>query len=231
VGTPEDWQRIECELGFKDFDARRRDRLWRELASIFRLYFDPTQPPDVRPGNYRRALEALERHAVRLFVDLSPSGRLEGSVDGTFAGIISDRPPVCEPDDVPTDGLNELDRWALAYLSLEIRPSAKRRALLAALAELIAAAGKAKNALPEDAGGQARNWRIQGAIYELAELYAELSGKKPGLSRYPPGPRRGQPTGPFFRFVKACFDTFAPARTETVETSEPRSDEKSDMIR
>ncbi len=126
LGTPEDWQRIEEALGFKDFDPLRRERLWGALTSIFKLYFAPDDPPDVRPGNYRRALETLNRHAVRLFVDLSPSGELVGSGDGTFTGILQHR-LVCEPDDVPPDGLKELDRWALAYLSLEILPFAVAR--------------------------------------------------------------------------------------------------------
>src|SRR5262249_47513771 len=32
VGTPEDWERVEKALGFKDFDPRRRERLWRDIA-------------------------------------------------------------------------------------------------------------------------------------------------------------------------------------------------------
>ena len=76
VGSPEDWNRIERALGFDDFDPRRRERLWRWIDLIFSLYLRNEDIPDVRPANTLRALAALKRHAVRLFLDLSPSGRL-----------------------------------------------------------------------------------------------------------------------------------------------------------
>jgi hypothetical protein len=35
LGTPEDWKRIEEELGFEGFDPRRREHLWCDIAEIF----------------------------------------------------------------------------------------------------------------------------------------------------------------------------------------------------
>jgi hypothetical protein len=54
----------------------------------------------------KESLQALRRHAVRLFVDLSPSGVLIGSGDGTIEGIFQHR-PVCDPEEAPPDGLRE----------------------------------------------------------------------------------------------------------------------------
>lgn len=209
VGTPEDWAQIEQALGLKGFDAWRRERLWRQIRSIFNLYLSPGDPPDVRPSNYGRALEALRRHAVRLFVDLSPSGRLEGSGDSA-----SDDRTICDdPDNLPADGLGDLDLWALAYLSRAILPTAKRRALLDGLVELIEAADESREALPRDKGGRPSDWRLQAVIHLLARLYAQWAGKKPGISR---DPMTAQPSGPFFRFVKTCLRTFTsePARCD-----------------
>jgi hypothetical protein len=75
IGSPEDWGRIERALGFKDFDLRRRERLWRWIRLIFNIYLSNDDIPDVRSANTRRALTALKRHALRLFV---PGGCAEG---------------------------------------------------------------------------------------------------------------------------------------------------------
>jgi hypothetical protein len=219
VGTAEDWRLIEEALGFKDFDPGRRERLWWDLAMIFRQYPRAADaPPEVRPANCHHALDALRRHAVRLFADLSPSGLLFPPPGGPVR--LSRGIEICDPETLPADGLSELDLWALAYLSREILPGDKRQALLAALAELIAEVDQMKEELPSDKGGRGRDNRIQGLIYELAQLYRELSGRKPGLSRYPPThPNRGQPTGPFFRFVKLCLHTFWAEGADLVQAS------------
>jgi hypothetical protein len=148
LGTPEDWKRIEEELEFEGFDPRRREHLWRDIAEIFNacLADERMGVPDVRPANYRHALQTLRRHAVRLFVDLSPSGDLIGSGDGTIEGVLQHL-PVCDPEDAPPDGLNELDQGAMVFLSLDILPSDKHRALLEGLAELIAAVDQRSKAL------------------------------------------------------------------------------------
>jgi len=208
VGSPEDWDRIESALGFDDFDPQRRERLWRRIDLIFHLYFRNEDIPDVRPANSRRALLALKRHAVRLFVDLSPSGRL--GRDSIFR-----EQPILDPEAAPADPeLSELDLWALAFLSVGILPDTKRKALLEGLAELMSAVDEAAEGLPEDRGGRGRDWRIQGAIKELARMYAELSGREPGISR---DPMTAKPGGPFFRFVKACLQAFAPKRSKRDE--------------
>lgn len=221
VGTAEDWRLIEEALGFKDFDPRRRERLWWDLSMIFRQYpHAEDAPPEVRSSNYRHALDALRRHAVRLFADLSPSGYLFPPPDGPrirqSRGI-----EICDPETLPAEeGVSDLDLWALAYLSGKILSGDKQQVLLAGLAELIAEVDKKKRALPEDKGGRGRDYRLQGLIYELAQLYRELSGRKPGLSRYPPThPKRGQPTGPFFRFIKLCLHTFSPEDADLVGAS------------
>jgi hypothetical protein len=201
IGSPEDWDRIEKALGFKDFDPRRREHLWRSLDLIDLLYFRHDDIPDVRPANTLRALAALKRHAVRLFVDLAPSGRLGRD------SFLREQ-PILDAEAAPADPeLNELDLWALAFLSVEIVSPGTRKALLEGLAELMSAVDQAAEGLPKDKGGRGTDWRTKGAIRELARLYTEMSGKTPGLSR---SPERAKPGGPFFRFVKVCLQTYAP---------------------
>jgi hypothetical protein len=96
IGSPEDWNRIERALGFKDFDAQRRERLWRSIDLIDLLYFRHDDIPDVRPANILRALAALKRHAVRLFVDLAPSGRLGRD------SFLREQ-PILDPEAAPAD--------------------------------------------------------------------------------------------------------------------------------
>lgn len=217
VGTAEDWRLIEKELGLRDFDPSRRERLWWDLDRVFgRVEY---APPEVRPANYHHALDALRRHTVRLFADLSPSGYLFPPPDGPRIRL-SRRIEICDPDTLPAEGLNELDLWALAYISREILPD-KRQALLAGLAELIAETDKMREGLPSDKGGRGRDNPTQVLIYELAQVYREWSGKKPGLSRYPPThSKSGEPTGPFFRFVKLCFRTFRAEVADLVKVSD-----------
>jgi hypothetical protein len=219
VGTAEDWRLIEEALGLKDFDPGRRERLWWDLSMIFRQYPRAEDaPPEVRPSNYRHALDALRRHTVRLFADLSPSGYLFPPPGGPVR--LSRGREIYDPETLPAEGLSDLDLWALAYLSRQILSYNKQQALLAGLAELIAEVDKLKEGLPSDKGGRGRDNRIQGLIYELAQLYRELSGRKPGLSRYPPThPKGGQPGGPFFRFVKLCLHTFQPEEADLAEAS------------
>jgi hypothetical protein len=208
VGSPEDWDRIEKALGFDDFDPRRREDLWRRIDLIFHLYFQHEDIPDVRPANTRRALAALRRHAIRLFVDLSPSGRLGRD------SFLREQPTV-DPDDAPKDReLDELDEWALVFLSGLILPDAKRKELLERIAELISAVDQAAKSVPEDPGGRGRDWRTHGLIKELSRMYAEVTGRKLGISRTP---LDAEPGGPFFRFVKACIQTYAPDRMKTDE--------------
>jgi hypothetical protein len=208
VGSPEDWKRIERALGFKDFDPLRRERIWRWLDLIDLLYFRHDDIPDVRPANTQRALAAVKRHAVRLFVDLSPSGRLGRD------SFLREQ-PILDPEDAPADReLDELDGWALAFLSIEILPRDKRLSLLEGLAELISAADSMIAEVPNDKGGRAKDWRIKGAIHELGRLYKEMSGKEPGISR---DPVTREPGGPFFRFVKACLQTYSPERVKSDE--------------
>jgi hypothetical protein len=215
LGTPEDWERIERALGFEDFDPRRRERLWRDLAVIFNVSLSDERMgvPNVRAANYRRALQVLRRHAVRLFVDLSPSGDLGGSVEGTIDGVLHRR-PVCDPEDAPTDGLNELDQGALVLLSLEILPHDKLQALLEGLAELIAAVDRGSEALPRDRGGQHGDQALHAVIFHLARFYNDKSRRKPGVSRHWD---TGQPSGPFFRFVQDCLQIFEPNRARSDE--------------
>jgi hypothetical protein len=208
VGSPEDWSRIEKALGFSDFDPRRRERLWRWIDLIFCIYLRNEDIPDVRPANTLCALAALRRHAIRLFVDLSPSGRIGRD------SFLREQ-PIVDPDSAPKDRkLKELDEWAMAFLSIEILSDAKRKALLEGLAELISEVDKAFEGGAKDKGGRPRDWRIQGLIKELARLYAEVSGREPGISRTP---LRSKPGGPFFRFIKACLQTYAPHRVKDEE--------------
>jgi hypothetical protein len=124
IGSPEEWNRIEKALGFDDFDARRREDLWRRIELIFHLYLRDEDIPDVRPANTLRALAALKRHAVRLFLDVSPSGRLGRD------SFLREQ-PIVDPEDAPADReLDELDGWALAFLSTVILPDDKRKELL-----------------------------------------------------------------------------------------------------
>jgi hypothetical protein len=216
VGTAEDWRLIEEALGFKDLDLRRRERLWWDLDRIFRRA--EYVPPEVRPANFHHALDAFRRHTVRLFADLSPSGQLFPPPGGPVR--LSRGRQICNPDALPAEGLSDLDLWALAYLSREILPGDKQKALLAGLAELIAEIDKMKEGLPSDKGGRGRDNRTQALIYELAQVYREWSGREPKRSTYPPTHRKyGQPSGPFFRFVKLCLHTFRAERAYVVEGS------------
>jgi hypothetical protein len=205
VGSPEDWSRIESALGFSDFDPRRRERLSRDIGLIFHLYLRNDDIPEVRPANTRRALAALKRHALRLFVDLSPGGYLGRD------SFLREQPFV-DPEDAPKDkGMRELDEGAMVDLALVILPRARRKELLEGIAELITAVDQAAKTVPKDKGGPGTDWRMQGLIKELAWLYAEESERKPGISRTP---LRAEPGGPFFRFIKACLQTYAPDRVK-----------------
>jgi len=156
----------------------------------------------------RRALAALKRHATRLFVDLSPSGRLLR--DSVFR-----EQPFLNPDDAPKDKeLDEGAEGAMVDLSLVILPDERRKQLLAGIAELITAVDEASQMVPKDKGGRGSDWRMKGLIKELSRLYAEVSGNEPGISR---DPLTTKPGGPFFRFVKACLQTYAPHRLNTDE--------------
>ena len=208
LGSPEDWDRIEKALGFDDFDPRRREDLCRRIDLISHLYFWHEDIPDVRPANMRRALAALKRHAIRLFVDLSPSGRL--GRDSIFR-----EQPIVDPDEAPKDcELDELDEWAMLSASMVILPDAKRKQLLEGIAELITAVDHAAQTIPADKGGRGRDWRLQGFIRELARMYTEVAGRTPGVSRTP---LDAEPGGPFFRFVKTCLQMYAPHRVKDDE--------------
>lgn len=209
VGSPEDWDRIEKALGFSDFDPRRRERLARDIGLIFSIYLRNDEIPDVRPANTRRALAALKRHALRLFVDLSPGGYLGRD------SFLREQQPFVDPEDAPKDReLSELDEGAMVELALVILPRERKTELLEGIAELITAVDEAAQTVANDKGGRGRDWRIQGLIKGLARLYAEVSPRKPGISRTP---TRGEPGGPFFRFVKACIQTYAPHRTKKTD--------------
>src|SRR5262245_24984459 len=71
MGTPQDWACIEAELGLKDVDSQRRERLWHELKSPFRVYLPHYQEPDLRTANLVRALNYLKKNAQRLRDDIS----------------------------------------------------------------------------------------------------------------------------------------------------------------
>jgi hypothetical protein len=58
--------------------------------------------------------------------------------------------------------------------------------------------------LGENNGGRPRNWGRVIAIQELARMYHEHTGRKPGRSH-----NGGKPGGPFFRFVAAFWRIFA----------------------
>jgi hypothetical protein len=211
VGSAEDWNRIEKELGFSNFDPRRREWLSRWIDLLFSIYLRDADIRDVRPADMRRALAALKRHATRLFVDLSPSGRL---LQDSFLR----EQPFLNPNDAPKDKqLDEGAEGAMVDLSLLILPSAKRKQLLKRIAELITAVDKESQKVPKDRGGRGSDWRMKGFVKELSRLYAEVSGRKPGVSKTPLGARPG---GPFFRFVKACLQIYAPHRLKDDENDE-----------
>lgn len=175
--------------------------------------------PALKSPSCARCVAAPRGSAVR---GPAPSGQLFPPPDGPRIRL-SRGIEICDPETLPAEGLNKLDLWALAYLSREILPYDKRKVLLAGLAELIAEVDQMKR-LPSDKGGRGRDNRIQALIYELAQLYRELSGRKPGLSRYPPThPKCGQPSGPFFRFVKLCLRTFWTEGADLVEASVSRT--------
>jgi hypothetical protein len=190
VGIPEGWARVEEALGFKDLDPQRRERLGLSIRQIFREYFDPDEPPDLRRADFTDALDNLKEHAQRLRRLLSPPDDLFDEFGGAL-------------------GFDEAMQWAEAGLlaRLQILPDANRETLREALAELIAAVDTARSQLGSEKGGNPKDWRLRGAIGELAGVYFDNTGKRPGVSR-----TNGVPGGPFLRFVKAAFDVFLPWR-------------------
>ena len=51
---PEDWACIAQSLGLGDLRPEQRDALWRRFRSIFRVYLNPNELPDLRRTNYTR---------------------------------------------------------------------------------------------------------------------------------------------------------------------------------
>jgi hypothetical protein len=202
-GAPEDWERIEEALGYKDADPELRERFYRDLLLISHLCFGPgARMPEVRAGHVSSALAVLRGHAAALQAYLWHGGRPR-KVE-RFEDLLE---PPADPPEPPDDGLGELDRWAMFYIGSELLPAEKQQTLLDGLAELIAAVDAAKKALPEDRGGRPRNRQLHSMIYELAEYYARHTGRKAGLSR---DPTTGKPSGPFFRFVSTVLRVFVP---------------------
>jgi hypothetical protein len=204
IGALEDWERIEEALGHEGTDLKRRERLCRDLRSIYSLYFGDLALPKVRASNVDSALTVLRVHAAALQAYLWRGRTSEVKSPEDLL-----KPPETPPPDPPDDGLDEFERWAMFYIGSEILPAEKHYALLDGLEELIAAVDAAKKALPEDKGGRPRNHQLQGMIYGLAKYYAQETlkkRKKAGLSR----DRTGNPSGPFFRFVCTALRVFVP---------------------
>jgi hypothetical protein len=208
IGSPEDWDRIEEAIGYKDPDPERRERLYGDLLLISQLYYGPAgRMPEVRAGNVSSALAVLRGHAAALQAYLWYGGR-PGKVE-----CFEDLPKsVDEPPDPPDDGLGDLDRWAMFYIGSEILPREKQQALLDGLAELIVAVDAATNALPEDRGGRPRNRQLHSMIYHLAKFYAQHTGRTVGLSR---DATTRKPSGPFFRFASTVLRVFVPDQVKS----------------
>jgi hypothetical protein len=160
---------------------------WKQIKR--ELGFDDFEPASIwgtEPSDIVRALETIKRDAVRLFFHLQPIGVMTSAADALTPFR-------------PTDNAN-----ALYYVSHRIVP--ERDEFLARLAQLMIAADKAQAALPKlptTKRGRPSDMRVRGAIFEMAILYKDSTGKKPGISRNPDG----KPSGPFFGIVKAYFQT------------------------
>jgi len=225
LGTSEDWACIADSLGLIDLRPEQRDALWRRLRNIFRVYFEPNQPPDLRWANYTRALDRLKKDAERLRADMWPpydeddeykakkaeiygaevsgeldEGRLYERLDALERARVERwRPP-------PFRDFN--DNEALYMVADKLLGEDKHNELRAILDQLIADADAARRRLGDDKGGKLRDWRLELAIHALAWVYYDHTRKAPGVSRN----ERGVPGGPFLRFVKAVFQVFAPPR-------------------
>lgn len=209
IGTPDDWDRLERELGFTDHDPVHRNQLSRELRLIWQLYLGSNDPsPDIRVSAVRMALRNVKQDTARLFLDLEPSGELTRPAGGRYEDILHPR-TVFRIEDPPT--ISPDDRAALLYVSHYIAP--KRRELLTLLAELMTKIDRVTASLPPDRGGPRRDWRLYGTIHALGELYRTYTGKKPGVSRHG---ITEKPSGPFFRFVRAFLAVFAPDRADAL---------------
>jgi len=219
VGAPGDWECIERELGFEDFDPRRREQLWHRLRSPFRVYFKPNEPPDLRVANFTRALKRLERDVEGLRNDLTFSWTDED--DGRLRGIYE----TAASDEEIEDRVNALslkrvakyttrapfanfnDNEAFAWSVDKLLPEGERVALVTILDKLMADVDTHRQQLGKEKGGQRQDWRFDMTIDALARIYHDITRRAPGVSRI-----QTRPGGPFFRFVKASFQVFAPDR-------------------
>jgi hypothetical protein len=221
VGTPEDWARIEAELGFKDVDLLRRERLWRELRSPFKVYRNLGGLPDWRIANFTRALDQLEEDATRLYNDISlcqPASNEDlaelleiyetSSSDEELDNRLNARSLARAAQQVARQPFTDFnDNDALGYIADKLLPDDKGDSLRAVLTGLISDIDAARRQLGNDPTGRRGDWRLEATIHAIARVYYDETGRRPGVSR-----TGGVITGPFVRFVKAVFGVFAPER-------------------
>lgn len=118
IGSPEDWERIEEALGYKEADPERRERLCRDLLLISpSLLRVGGRLPEVRARNVDSALAVLRGHAAALQAYLwwGRTGKVE-----SFEDLLK---PPDNPADPPDDGLSELDGWAMFYNRIRLLAS------------------------------------------------------------------------------------------------------------
>ncbi|VTR70526.1 hypothetical protein DESC_810097 [Desulfosarcina cetonica] len=94
--------------------------------------------------------------------------------------------------DLSETAISEIEQWEIDGCSLKNIP--------ATLTQLKFCIDKANQKLMPDSGGRPQErGALRGFIRYLSSIYTEATGRKAGISR---SPMFGEPSGPFFRFVK-----------------------------
>jgi hypothetical protein len=154
-------------------------------------------PPDERGDEYFAKKAEIYDAEARGELD---EERVGERLDALLKARLEQWPPTPFPD------FN--DNEAVYIVADHLLGEDKHKELRAILNQLIADADAARRRLSDDKGGRRSDWRLEGAIRDLALVYYDHTRKPPGVSR----DKWGVPGGPFLRFIKAVFEVFAPKR-------------------
>ena len=171
------WLEIEATLGLERPDPGLRS----SVANYVDIFVDAPEAdiPQPRPGHVRKRLKRIRDRAAGLLSDLE----LEGDEHGTSK-----------------------DAWAKAFAIWSLLTPRKRKALSASLSAMVTEADETLRTLPQDKGGQQRDWPYYGLICALASAYENATDRRPTVTY---DPINDLYRGLFFDFVNAVLQHLA----------------------
>jgi len=219
--SQENFERIAVAVGVDVADILQFAHEFEEAARWYRL----STPPTKRQGaltwelrNQQKKPSELGKRALKEPRTLSELRKKTTQVEAATQKLLLHlgvRRPDGAPDG-PGDG--ELLTFLATHSGSSEDAIIDATARVGRLAELLEAIEAAKRLeacsykAAQDAAkfaklvpkGHQGNVAAIGWIEDMMRLYTRITGKEPGFSVRRPGPGRGQPTGPFLRFLQAA---------------------------